>query len=152
MKVLKSNNNNVKQSAKELNIHYSTLYRKIKRLGGCKVGLAKLTRGYNLKARYVIHVVSPVQGDDNHESLLKSCYIEALAVAVKQGIKSIAFPAIGTGICGYSKLEASELATSAINEFFVKNSKVDIKVIFVAFDRHTRNIYESVYKKTLEHD
>lgn len=128
------------------------LERECLRLGGCKAGSVKMTRGYNLKAKYVIHAVSPNYGEDNHEALLRSCYTEAMVVAVKQGIKSIAFPAIGTGICGYSKLEASSIATEAIIGFLNKHPEVDLNVIFVAFDRSTRFIYEAAYKKTLQHE
>src|SRR6202790_2696618 len=81
-------------------------------LGGCKAGEAKITKGYRLKARHVIHTVGPVWngGTMNEAELLARCYRNSLALAEKNGLRSIAFPAISTGVYGYPKEPATEIA------------------------------------------
>jgi O-acetyl-ADP-ribose deacetylase (regulator of RNase III) len=109
-------------------------------LGGCRTGDAKATHGFALPARWVIHAVGPVwHGGGQHEpELLASCYRRAVEVADHLGAKSMAFPAISTGIFGFPKELAAEIALSTLGGL---DTKVD-RVILVAFDPQTMSIYE----------
>lgn len=115
-------------------------------LNGCETGQAKITKGYNLPAKYVIHTVGPVwRGGKNKESeLLKSCYISSLELAKEFGIKTIAFPAISCGVYGFPIDKAAEIAVSAVEEF-VKNYELFESIIFI--DINTNVIEE--YRKVL---
>lgn len=115
-------------------------------LGGCKTGEAKLTQGYNLPAKYVIHTVGPVwHGGKNHESeLLANCYLNSLKIALEHHIKTIAFPAISCGIYGYPIEQAARIAIQTIKNFIKENDSLK-KVILCCFSEHD---YQ-VYKKTL---
>lgn len=115
-------------------------------LNGCETGQAKITKGYNLPAKYVIHTVGPVwRGGKNKESeLLKSCYISSLELAKENGIKTIAFPAISCGVYGFPIDKAAEIAVSAVEEF-VKNYELFESIIFI--DINTNVIEE--YKRNL---
>lgn len=89
-------------------------------LNGCKIGEAKITPGFNLSAKYVIHTVGPVWngGDDNEPQLLESCYRRSFEMALAQGdIKTIAFPGISTGVYGYPKDKASDIAIKVMKEY-----------------------------------
>ncbi len=88
-------------------------------LGGCATGQAKITRGYRLPARYVIHTVGPIwhSGGRNEPALLESCYRESLALAVRHGVRTIAFPAISCGIYGYPIPEAARIMIDTIDAF-----------------------------------
>lgn len=88
-------------------------------LGGCPTGQARLTKGYRLPARYIIHTVGPVwHGGTQHEAqLLASCYRESLTIAAAQGLTSIAFPCISTGVYGYPAEQAVEVAIAAVRDF-----------------------------------
>ncbi len=112
-------------------------------LNGCPTGSAKATKGYNLPAKYVIHAVGPVWrgGSHNEPALLKSCYTTSLNIAKDLGCKTIAFPNISTGIYGYPRQEAAEIAINAVNEFLAKNDLPE-KVWFVCFDEENYRIYE----------
>ena len=107
-------------------------------LHGCKTGEAKITRGYRLKARHVIHTVGPVWhgGKSNEPELLARCYRNSLALAAQHGLKSIAFPAISTGIYGYPKEPATEIAVREVRE----HATID-RVIFCCFDNATAELY-----------
>jgi O-acetyl-ADP-ribose deacetylase len=83
-------------------------------LGGCRTGDAKLTRGYRLRARHVIHTVGPRYGTGNHAELLASCYRNSLAIAREHAMQQIAFPAISTGVYGYPMREASRVAVRTL--------------------------------------
>lgn len=113
-----------------------------RQLGGCKTGDAKATKGYNLPARHVIHTVGPVWqgGNAGEEQLLASCYRRSLEVASQWGVKSIAFPAISTGIYGFPKPRAAEIAVREVQGF-----KGDIETaVFVCFDAATAEIYRTL--------
>ena len=111
-------------------------------LGGCPTGEAKITRGYRLTARHVIHTVGPVWhgGTSNEPDLLARCYRNSLALAERIGLKSIAFPAISTGVYGYPKDQAAEIA---VREVKAHAGAVD-RVIFCCFDKPTADLYREI--------
>jgi O-acetyl-ADP-ribose deacetylase (regulator of RNase III) len=112
-------------------------------LGGCPTGEAKVTRGYRLPAQWVIHTVGPVWrgGKDGEDKLLASCYRRSLEVAVQTGVRSVAFPAISTGIYGFPLERATRIAVPEVRAFLEANPGLE-KVVFVCFDRLTFNCYE----------
>jgi len=103
-------------------------------LGGCATGDAKITRGYRLPAKYVIHAVGPVWrgGDHGEAELLASCYRRSLELAVENGIRSIAFPAISCGIYAYPIDDAAEIAIGEVRRFLENDASIE-RVLFVAF-------------------
>jgi len=111
-------------------------------LNGCSTGDAKITRGYRLPAKYVIHAVGPRYRDGRHgeAELLASAYRRSLEIALEHGVKSIAFPNISTGIYGYPKEEAAEIAIREVTNFLEKHPEIE-KVIFVTFDTENYRIY-----------
>ena len=113
-----------------------------RRLGGCRVGLAKATKAYNLPAKFVIHTVGPVWrgGNANEERLLASCYQKALELAGELNARSIAFPAISTGRFGFPKREAAKIAVREVQ----RHCECFDKVLFVCFDAETANIYRKL--------
>jgi len=118
-----------------------------KKLNGCKTGEAKITKGYNLSANYVIHTVGPVWNGGNHneDELLASCYSNSIKLAVENGIKSIAFPAISTGVYRFPLERATKIAVDEVIKFLNDNNEIE-KVIFVCFDDETRNTYQRIIK------
>jgi len=116
-----------------------------KTLGGCETGDAKITRGYLLLAKYVIHTVGPVWhgGKNNEEELLISCYRRSLEVAAENNIQSIAFPAISTGVYHFPKDRAAQIAISTVKEFLEKNNVIE-EVVFVLFSEDDKKIYEEL--------
>ena len=118
-----------------------------KTLKGCNTGDAKLTKGHNLPARFVIHTVGPVWrgGKNNENKLLASCYCKSLEVAEKNNLESIAFPNISTGIYGFPKDVAAVIAINEVNKF-IKNSKIT-EIIFICFDEENYKLYESELAK-----
>ncbi|ESP62468.1 Macro domain, possibly ADP-ribose binding module [Smithella sp. ME-1] len=124
------------------------LLEECRRLGGCKTGEAKLTKGYNLPARYVIHTVGPVwkDGKKGEPALLASCYRNSLALANKQGFKTIAFPSISTGVYGYPIELAVRVAVETVSEVVQKSSKLD-EIIFCCFSPSNLAVYESLLPK-----
>ena len=115
-------------------------------LGGCKTGGAKLTSGYRLPARFVIHTVGPVWngGANNEPELLASCYRKSLELAAELDVSSIAFPAISTGIYGYPAEPAAGIAVSICREFLDKATSPVADVVFCCFSAADLAIYESV--------
>jgi len=105
-----------------------------KSLNGCPTGEAKITRGYFLPAKYVIHTVGPVWhgGDKNENNLLKNCYLNSLKLAVENEIRSIAFPSISTGVYNFPFENACEIALRTVKEFLTKNELIE-RVVFVCF-------------------
>ena len=101
-------------------------------LGGCEPGEAKITRGYRLPARFVIHTVGPIWhgGNNGEPETLANCYRNSFQLAVENGIKTIAFPAISCGAYGYPIQAAARIATNTTREFLANTDKID-KVIFV---------------------
>jgi O-acetyl-ADP-ribose deacetylase (regulator of RNase III) len=118
------------------------LLKECRKLNGCKTGEAKITKGYNLPAKFVIHTVGPVWQDGNHDEdkLLASCYKNSLMLAKENGIKSIAFPAISTGVYGFPSDRAANIAVKTVKEFLTKDNLIE-KVILVCFDERTYQIY-----------
>lgn len=111
-------------------------------LGGCATGEAKITGGYNLKAKHIIHTVGPVySGSVTDAKLLASCYRNSLELAKRHGIHSIAFPAISTGVYGYPIDKAAAIATQTIRQWFNDNEDYDMKVILSCFNDATYNAY-----------
>ncbi len=117
----------------------------VARQGGCKVGEAVITTGGNLPAKFVIHTVGPVWngGTHNEYDLLANCYWNTLTLAVANGIKSIAFPNISTGIYRFPKHEAGRIAVETISEFLIANEGIE-EVVFVCFDDENYAIYQSL--------
>ena len=114
-------------------------------LGGCATGDAKITRGYRLPAKWVIHTPGPVYRDGKHgePEQLASCYRRALALTAEKGAKSIAFPCISTGVYGYPAEKAAEIAISAVREA-LKGLPDPPEVIFCCFSHKSAKIYEKM--------
>jgi len=112
-------------------------------LGGCPTGEARLTRGYRLAARHVIHTVGPIWrgGDRGEPELLASCYRSCFALAARERIASIAFPAISTGIYGYPLDRAAEIAIREARAHLAASMPPSV-IRFVCFDERTRAAYE----------
>lgn len=115
-------------------------------LGGCKTGEAKLTRGYNLPAAYIIHTVGPVWngGSRGEELLLASCYTSSLRIAQANGLCSIAFPNISTGIYHYPKPLAAEVAINAVQNFIASNPDRFDAIIFACYDDENLELYSRI--------
>jgi len=121
-------------------------------LGGCQTGDAKITKGYRLKAKHVIHTVGPVyyRGGERAPELLASAYRRSLEVASESGVRSISFPSISTGAYGYPMEEAAPIALqTAINHL---ESHTDIELVrFVLFGRRAYQVYEKALQEILTH-
>jgi O-acetyl-ADP-ribose deacetylase (regulator of RNase III) len=118
-------------------------------LGGCPTGEARITKGYNLPAKFVIHTVGPVYHrmlPEKAERLLKNCYESSLALAAENGVESIAFPAISCGVYGYPLDAACKVAVGAVCRFLEAHSKPR-KVVFVLFSAQDARVYESHCKE-----
>jgi O-acetyl-ADP-ribose deacetylase (regulator of RNase III) len=118
------------------------LLEECKTLGGCPTGEAKITKGYKLPAKFVIHTVGPIWqgGKKNEENLLASCYKNSLKLASEHKIKTIAFPNISTGIYHFPKKRAAEIAIREVKSYLAEHSEI-IKVIFAVFDEENYNLY-----------
>ena len=113
-------------------------------LGGCETGQAKLTGGYNLPAKYVIHTVGPIWrgGNRGERELLVSCYRNSLELASKEGCKTLAFPLISAGVYGYPKDQAVQVAVETIQSFLLTH---DVSVTLVLFDRDAATVSKSLF-------
>ncbi|MBD5560192.1 MAG: O-acetyl-ADP-ribose deacetylase [Clostridia bacterium] len=120
------------------------LLEECRRLHGCETGQAKITGGYRLPARYVIHTPGPVWhgGTRGEAELLASCYRNCLELAEAHGLQSVAFPSISTGIYGYPVDEAAAVAVSVIRQFLARSRNVQ-SVAIVCFDDRTLQAYEA---------
>jgi O-acetyl-ADP-ribose deacetylase len=116
-----------------------------RRLGGCPTGQAKITRGYNLPAQWVIHTVGPVWrgGQNNEDALLTNCYQNSLALAVEYEIRTLAFPAISTGVYGFPLERATRIAIATVTAALDPSSVVE-QVRFVCFGDEAYQVYQSV--------
>ena len=112
------------------------LLEECRKLNGCPTGQAKITQGYKLPAKWVIHTVGPVWRDGRHgeDELLASCYRSCFALAEQHGIRTIAFPSISTGAYGFPMDRATRLALIEIKKFFARNTSVE-KVVLVCFGK-----------------
>ena len=112
-------------------------------IGGCPTGEARITGGYRLPAKYVIHTVGPVWrgGDHGEPELLASCYRSSLALAVKHGVRGIAFPAISCGIYGYPVEPAAKIAVDETSRFLAEHDGIE-RVLFACFSDEILQAYE----------
>ncbi len=116
-------------------------------LNGCKTGQAKITKGYQLPAKYVIHTVGPVwHGGMRHEpELLASCYRESLALAIEYQLHSIAFPSISTGVYGYPIEQAAKIAIQTVLKELARDRTNQIQeVVFVSFSEQDAQVYQTL--------
>lgn len=128
----------------------SQLLAECRALGGCEIGQAKITKGYKLPAKYIIHTVGPVWhgGNDNEEKLLADCYKNSLALAKKHNLESIAFPLISSGAFGYPKDRALKTAISIIGDFLLSN---DMTVYLVVFDKAAFALSEKLFSSITQY-
>ena len=126
------------------------LFAECKTLSGCKTGKAKITRGYKLPAKYVIHTVGPIYEDGSHgeKALLESCYRESLALAKVHNCETVAFPLISSGVYGYPKDLALKVAIDVISDFLLEN---EMKVYIVIFDKAAYKISEKLFSDIAEY-
>jgi len=119
------------------------LLEECRKLNGCKTGEAKITKGYNLPANFVIHTVGPIWngGNYNEDELLTNCYLNSLKLAVENKIKSIAFPAISTGVYEFPLERAAQIAIKTVKRFIQSDKSIQ-KIIFVCFDDRTYQTYK----------
>jgi O-acetyl-ADP-ribose deacetylase len=118
-------------------------------LGGCKTGDAKMTKGYQLQAKHIIHTVGPVWRDGSHgeAELLASCYRRCLAIATAHGLASIAFPAISTGVYRYPPEEAAQIAVATARNFIEQSTSLR-EIIFCCFSDRDYAIYAKLLETT----
>jgi O-acetyl-ADP-ribose deacetylase (regulator of RNase III) len=117
-----------------------------RKIGGCPTGEARITGGYNLTARHVIHTVGPVyQGRPSDPQRLASAYRNSLSLAVQHGIRTIAFPAVSCGVYGYPIAEACRVAVDTTVEFLDQHPEIQ-RVIFVLFSAEHLKVYEDYLK------
>lgn len=116
-------------------------------LGGCSTGDAKITKGYNLPAKYVIHTVGPIWrgGNQGEADLLTSCYDRCFELAAKYGIKTIAFSAVSTGVYGFPKQDAARIAVTSAMKHINAAPEIE-KVIFTCFNSDTMSAYDEALK------
>ena len=125
------------------------LWEECKKMGGCETGAAKITKGYNLPAEYVIHTVGPIySGSPMDEKKLESCYRESIKLAVKHDIKTISFPSISTGYFRYPVEKAAETAIKIMIDTLRKTPQIKL-VRFVLYDEKTLDVYKKTLKRFL---
>lgn len=120
-------------------------------LNGCKTGEAKITPGFNLPARHVIHTVGPIWngGNEGEPDLLRACYMNSMRLGREHGVKSIAFPSISTGIYGYPFDAAARIALDAVMEFLAEDETIE-SVIFVTFSDRDLESMQTIVKETTQ--
>jgi O-acetyl-ADP-ribose deacetylase (regulator of RNase III) len=125
------------------------LLQECRTLGGCMTGQARLTHGYRLPAKFIIHTVGPVWhgGKQGEEKLLASCYRESLSLAAAQGLASIAFPCISTGVYGYPPEQAVEVAIAAVRDFMRSPGSLR-EVVFCCYSAGDLALYQSRLERT----
>lgn len=114
-------------------------------LHGCRTGEAKITKGYRLRAKYIIHTVGPIySGTAENAAQLADCYRNSLNLAKEHGVHSIAFPAISTGVYGYPLEDATEIAVKTVAQW-LEDDRADyaMQVIFCCFDARTERVYQA---------
>ncbi|MCX5865189.1 MAG: O-acetyl-ADP-ribose deacetylase [Deltaproteobacteria bacterium] len=118
-------------------------------LGGCPTGEARITKGYNLPTAWVIHTVGPVWrgGSQGEPELLTRCYRNCFSLVRKYGLRSIAFPAISTGVYGYPKEEAARIALREARQALVENENL-ATILFVCFNSATRQAYDKALSES----
>lgn len=121
-------------------------------LRGCEKGQAKITKGHQLLSKYVIHTVGPVFGfeDGLEEGILRSCYISSLELAKQHGLKTIAFPTVGTGCFRFPKDKAATVAKKTVSDYVASNPEAFDEIIFVLFNDLDFNIYNALNKNESE--
>jgi O-acetyl-ADP-ribose deacetylase (regulator of RNase III) len=126
------------------------LLEECRRLGGCPTGDARITKGYRLPTKRIIHTVGPVwRGGNNKEAeLLAGCYRNSLRLAEKHGVKSIAFPSISTGAYGFPIESASKIAIQTVRDF-MRTSNVIEKVVFVCYSQSDYETYKTVFQSAI---
>lgn len=120
-----------------------------KTLNGCATGEAKLTSGFRLPARFILHTVGPVWSEhspENADALLARCYDNCLTYCLKKRLQSIAFPCISTGVYGFPKDRAAAIALKTIRHFLHKNT-MDLSVIFCCFDGESKALYDTLLER-----
>ncbi|UZN42437.1 O-acetyl-ADP-ribose deacetylase [Lactobacillus sp. IBH004] len=119
-----------------------------RQLHGCETGQAKITKGYKLPAKFVIHTVGPIySGSKQDNELLKDCYINSLDLAKDHNLHSIAFPAISTGAYGFPAAPAAHIAFTVVQSWLTEHSDYQMKIIMCAFDAKTAELYRAEVKK-----
>ena len=119
----------------------------VKKQGGCPPGDAVMTGAGNMKCKKIIHTVGPIwhDGNSNESTVLASCYKKSLELARQNGLKTVAFPNISTGVYGYPKIEAAKIALKTVDDFLEKDGTIE-KVIFICFDDENFYIYSEEIK------
>lgn len=121
------------------------LLEECRKLGGCKTGEAKITKGYNLKAKYIIHTPGPIyiDGKNKEPEMLRYSYRNSLLIIKEQGLKSVSFPAISTGVYRFPRYEAAKIAIETVLSF-MDDEKYIVDVSFVLFDNDNFDIYKKI--------
>ena len=124
------------------------LLEETRQMGGCPTGEARVSKGYNLPAKWVIHTVGPVWagGHKNEDNLLANCYRNSLTAAVARGAKTVAFPSISTGAYGFPLERATEIAMRETKRFLENNESLE-KIVFVCFGERVLKTYQEVFER-----
>jgi len=125
------------------------LLEECKKIGGCPTGEARITQGYDLPAKFVIHTVGPIWrgGTSDENMLLRNCYSNSLKLAAQHDVKSIAFPSISTGVYGFPIAAAAKIALNTVREEIKQPAALE-RVVFVCFSKSDYTIYEHMLRKT----